>query len=109
MNHELKAPQDIEPILSSCKTGVGKPRIFTGALLALTGAALCMGVTSCVSPYDTHGGGYVTTQTYSPGYRVNSLPRGYREINHRGTTYYQSGDRYYSRQGSGYVVVSRPY
>ncbi|MES2981051.1 MAG: DUF6515 family protein [Verrucomicrobiota bacterium] len=40
---------------------------------------------------------------------VTRLPSGYREVNHRGVTYYQSGDRYYSRQGNGYVIVQRPY
>ncbi|MEO8614928.1 MAG: DUF6515 family protein [Luteolibacter sp.] len=40
---------------------------------------------------------------------ITTLPPGYREINHRGTAYYQSGDRYYRRQGNGYITVSSPY
>jgi hypothetical protein len=40
---------------------------------------------------------------------VTRLPSGYRTVTHRGIQYYQSGDRYYQRQGSGYVVVARPY
>jgi hypothetical protein len=40
---------------------------------------------------------------------VTTLPRGYREINHRGSRYYQSGNQYYRRQGSSYIGVSSPY
>lgn len=43
------------------------------------------------------------------GVRVITLPQGYREINHRGKHYYQSGDQYYRRQGNGYIVVGSPY
>lgn len=47
--------------------------------------------------------------SYSSTQVVTRLPSGYREVNHSGNTYYQAGDRYYSRQGNGYVVVQRPY
>jgi hypothetical protein len=40
---------------------------------------------------------------------ITRLPSGYREINHRGITYYKSGDRYYTRRANGYIVVQRPY
>lgn len=40
---------------------------------------------------------------------ITTLPQGYREINHRGKHYYQSGDQYYRRQGNGYIVVGSPY
>jgi len=40
---------------------------------------------------------------------LSTLPRGYREINHRGNSYYQSGDQYYQRQGNGYITVRSPY
>ena len=40
---------------------------------------------------------------------VNRLPSGYQVVNHSGRTYYRAGDRYYSRQGGGYLVVSSPY
>lgn len=56
--------------------------------------------------YDSYGRndqGYGRTQV------ITRLPSGYRSINHRGTTYYQSGDSYYSRQGNGYVIVERPF
>ncbi len=48
----------------------------------------------------------------SGGYRETSitrLPRGYREVSHRGNRYYQVDDVYYQRQGSVYVTVTRPY
>jgi len=40
---------------------------------------------------------------------ISTLPSGYREINHRGTPYYQSGNQYYRSQGDGYITVSSPY
>ena len=40
---------------------------------------------------------------------IATLPTGYREIKHRGTPYYQSGNQYYRRQGDGYITVSSPY
>ncbi|HSP41235.1 MAG TPA: hypothetical protein VLO11_00050, partial [Luteolibacter sp.] len=40
---------------------------------------------------------------------ITRLPDGYREVNHRGTTYYQAGDRYYRRQGESYVITTSPY
>jgi hypothetical protein len=55
-----------------------------------------------------------TTTTYRDGRTgdvrvITTLPSGYRELNHRGTSYYQAGDQYYHREGSGYITVSRPY
>jgi len=40
---------------------------------------------------------------------ITTLPSGYREIDHRGTPYYQSGNQYYRRQGDGYITVSNPF
>lgn len=39
---------------------------------------------------------------------VTQLPTGYRVVNRGGSEYYQSGNIYYRRQGSGYVVVNLP-
>lgn len=39
---------------------------------------------------------------------VTRLPDGYRVINRDGVQYYQAGDRYYRREGGGYVIVDRP-
>ena len=40
---------------------------------------------------------------------VSELPRGYTTVDYRGEPYYRYQDRYYRRQGSGYVVVASPY
>ncbi len=52
---------------------------------------------------------YDSNQRYDNAQIITRLPSGYREVNHRGVTYYQAGDRYYSRQPNGYVIVQRPY
>lgn len=48
-------------------------------------------------------------QRYEESGSLSRLPRGYREVNHRGTKYYVVGDRYYQRRNNSYIVVSRPY
>ncbi len=40
---------------------------------------------------------------------ITELPRGYREVDYRGTRYYRSNDVYYQQRGSGYITVTRPY
>jgi hypothetical protein len=40
---------------------------------------------------------------------ITQLPRGYTTVEYRGTPYYRYQDRYYRRQGSGYVVVPNPF
>ena len=40
---------------------------------------------------------------------VRELPRGYTTVTHRGEPYYRHNERYYRRQGSGYVVVASPF
>lgn len=86
----------------------GKSAGFRRPWFVITGMALCMGLTSCVVPYDSNGGGSVTVSRYSPGYRINSLPGGYRSETISGSTYYYH-DGYYYRSGSGgYVVVDAP-
>ena len=98
-----------EPAHTGSKFPVaGKPRGFIRPVFVITGVALCMGLASCVVPYDSDGGGSVSVTRYSPGYRVNSLPGGYRSENISGSTYYYH-DGYYYRPGSGgYVVVDAP-
>jgi hypothetical protein len=54
-------------------------------------------------PFERHD------QRYERGGVINRLPDGYQVVNHRGSTYYQNGDRYYRRQGNSYIIVSRPY
>lgn len=48
-------------------------------------------------------------QTYEREVTLTRLPRGYREVTHRGTRYYQVDDRFYQRQNNTYVMVQRPY
>lgn len=86
----------------------GKHRGISRPVFVITGVALCMGLSSCVVPYDSQGDGSVTISSYSPGYRVNSLPGGYRRETISGRNYYYH-DGYYYRQGSGgYVIVDAP-
>ena len=93
---------------SESQAVAGKYRGISRPVFVITGVALCMGLASCVVPYDSQGGGSVTVTSYSPGYRVNSLPGGYRSETISGRNYYYH-DGYYYRQGSGgYVIVDAP-
>lgn len=75
-------------------------------VLAASSLAIGLSMSSCVAPYDAYGPTTVTG--YSPGYRANSLPQGYRtEIIGGNTYYYHNGAYYRSRSGS-YVVVDAP-
>ena len=86
----------------------GKPHGLTRPMFVISGVALCMGLASCVVPYDSHDGRCVSVTRYSRGYKVTSLPSGYRSENISGSTYYYH-DGYYYRPGSGgYVVVDAP-
>lgn len=85
-----------------------KSRGFSRPAFVIAGVALCMGLTSCMVPYDSQGGGSVSVTRYSPGYRVHTLPGGYRSEYIMGNTYYYH-DGYYYRPGSGgYIVVDAP-
>jgi hypothetical protein len=78
-------------------------------MFVIAGAALCMGLGSCMFPYDdygNHGSGY--TSVYRPGYRVDSLPGGYRSELISGNTYYYHDGFYYRPSSGGYVVVDAP-
>ncbi len=79
-------------------------------MLAVAGAAACICLSSCVSPYDAYGGGssVTTTSYYQPGYRINSLPGGYRSENISGNTYYYQSGNYYRRTSNGYEVIDAP-
>ncbi len=77
--------------------------------LALTGAALCLSLASCVAPYDDgYHGSSTTYSTYQPGYRTTSLPQGYRTENISGRDYYYHNGAYYQRNSGGYVVTEAP-
>jgi len=79
-------------------------------LLALTGAAVCMSLASCVYPYDDGGqhGSSTSYTTYQPGYRTTSLPSGYRSETISGRNYYYHNGSYYQQNSGGYVVIEAP-
>lgn len=72
----------------------------------ITGLALCIGLISCVASYDSPG--YSHSAVYSPGYRVTSLPGGYRSEIISGSTYYYYDGCYYRPSSGGYIVVDAP-
>ena len=120
MNIKTKSPRDIQTNNPQQEAAIGrrgdavppahsgKPHAFVRPMFVITGVALCMGLASCVVPYDSHGGGSVSVTRYSPGYRVNSLPGGYRSENISGSTYYYHEGYYYRPGSGGYVVVDAP-
>ena len=65
-------------------------------------------LSSCVAPYDSYGPTSVTTTYYQPGYRIDSLPGGYRSELITGNNYYYHNGVYYRRHSNGYVVVDAP-
>lgn len=78
-------------------------------MLAITGAALCMSLGSCIPFYDDgYSGGSTTYTTYQPGYRVVTLPTGYRTETISGNTYHYHNGTYYRRSSGGYVVTDAP-
>ncbi len=78
-------------------------------ILALTGAALCLSLTSCVAPYgDGYLGSSTTYTAYQPGYRTTSLPRGYRSETISGRSYYYHNGAYYQQNPGGYIVTDAP-
>jgi hypothetical protein len=83
-----------------------KPRGFSRPVFVITGVALCMGLASCVAPYDSYGETSVTS--YRPGYTVSSLPGDYRTETISGNTYYYHDGYYYRPDSDGYVVVDAP-
>jgi len=64
------------------------------------------GLTSCIAPVEAYGN--TTNNYYEPGYRINSLPRGYRTEEIDGRIYFYHEGIYYRREGRGYVVVRAP-
>jgi hypothetical protein len=93
---------------SESRSVATKPRGFPRPAFVIAGVALSMGLASCVDPYYSQGGGSVSVTSYSPGYRVTSLPGGYRSEIISGSTYYYHDGSYYRRGSGGYVVVNAP-
>ena len=81
----------------------------TTSLLLATSLVIGSALTSCVVPVDGNASTTTTTYTdYQPGYRINSLPSGYRSEVISGSTYYYNDGHYYRSQSGGYVVVDAP-
>jgi len=77
-------------------------------ILVITSTAFCLCLNSCVIPVEGHGGNSSSYRTYQPGYRVQTLPRGYRREVISGQTYYYDGGNYYRRSGDGYLIAEAP-
>lgn len=77
------------------------------SIIAASGAALCLLLTSCIIPVEDTRGSRVYT-TYEPGYRTTSLPSGYRTENISGRTYYYHDGSYYRRDSNGYIITDAP-
>jgi hypothetical protein len=81
----------------------------TQSVSLLLASVLSIGMlSSCVTPYNSYGETSVTTTSYQPGYRINSLPSGYRTEVISGGNYYYNDGVYYRPESQGYVVVEAP-
>ena len=78
------------------------------SIISVTGAALCLTLSSCIIPVEDHSRGTTTYTTYQPGYRTTTLPSGYRSENISGRTYYYHDGAYYSRDSNGYIITDAP-
>lgn len=101
MNIENKTPNTCEAKPTTRKTH----RRFKPAL-AIGGLALGLSLTSCVDPSLTYSQGQYSP--YSTGYRVSTLPTGYRTESISGRTYYYHNGHYYQPGSNGYSVVEAP-
>ena len=99
---ELGRIEGESPATAIIPYGIRRP------MFVITGVALCMGLASCVVPYDSPGGTSVAVSSYRPGYTVTSLPGGYRSENISGSTYYYHNGSYYRPGSGGYVIVDAP-
>lgn len=80
-------------------------------LLAVSAAAVCFTLASCADVYDDGRRGYeggASLSMYQPGYRITSLPSGYRSETISGRNYYYHNGAYYQRNSNGYVVTEAP-
>lgn len=77
------------------------------SIISAAGAALCLSLTSCIIPVDTNMG-HSDYSTYQPGYRINTLPYGYRSEMIAGRTYYYHDGAYYRRDQNGYIIIDAP-
>lgn len=81
----------------------------TQSIRLLLASGLAVGLlSSCVAPYDHRGSASVSASYYEPGYRVTSLPKGYRSERIGDGEYYYYNGAYFQRHTTGYVVVDAP-
>ena len=59
--------------------------------------------------YTQYGNTTVHNHPDGSSHVIERLPSGYQTVDYRGTPYYRYQDRYYRRQGSGYVTVASPF
>lgn len=78
------------------------------SIIATTGFALIMGLSSCYFPHESQHGRNSTYTPYQSGYRFQTLPAGYRSETLSGTRYYYDNGNYYRRDSRGYVIVDAP-
>ncbi len=87
---------------------VRKSRVLSGVIIATTGAALLLGLSSCYFPHDGQVGRHSNYTPYQSGYRMQTLPAGYRSETLSGTRYYYDNGNYYRGDSNGYVIVDAP-
>jgi hypothetical protein len=77
-------------------------------MLLIGTAAVSLCLSSCVVPYENYGTGQPGYTSYQNGYRVTTLPSGYRSENISGSTYYYHNGHYYRQSNNGYIVTEAP-
>lgn len=86
----------------------GNPNWVWKPILAITSTVLCLCLSSCVIPVDDYSGNSNPYRTYQSGYRVQTLPSGYRREVISGQTYYYDRGNYYRHSGDGYLITDAP-
>lgn len=71
-------------------------------------ASLALCLTSCMLPFEDYGSNTRSHGGYQNGFRVNTLPSGYRREMLSGNTYYYHDGYYYRPSSNGYVVTEAP-
>lgn len=59
--------------------------------------------------YTQYGNSTVHNHADGSSHVISDLPSGYTTVDYRGEPYYRHQNRYYRRQGSGYVTVASPF
>jgi len=59
--------------------------------------------------YTNYGNRTVHNHRDGSSHVIDRLPNGYSTVDYRGEPYYRYQDRYYRREGSGYITVASPF